>query len=48
MECEKIRTLFSEYIDEKLNNDKKEEVDNHLLECKECSKEFSFYKQMIF
>jgi predicted anti-sigma-YlaC factor YlaD len=37
MECVKIKSLLSEYMDKALENDAAKEVKEHLLSCKDCS-----------
>jgi protein-arginine kinase activator protein McsA len=40
MECAKIKSLLSEYMDKAFDNDTVKEVKEHLLSCKDCSREY--------
>ncbi|MBN1907450.1 MAG: zf-HC2 domain-containing protein [Deltaproteobacteria bacterium] len=40
MECAKIKSLLSEYMDKALVNDTAKEVKEHLLSCRDCSSEY--------
>lgn len=44
MECEKIKSLLSEYLDRTLPSDLNREVKEHLLSCKKCSNDFFLIK----
>jgi hypothetical protein len=46
MECNRIKTLLSEYLDRTLESDKSRNVKEHLLLCKDCSKEFFLMKSI--
>jgi hypothetical protein len=46
MECTKIKSLLSEYMDKALEHDMGREVKEHLLSCKECSNEFFLIKSI--
>jgi hypothetical protein len=46
MECLKIKSLLSEYMDKTLENDTQKEVKEHLLSCKDCSNEFFILKSI--
>ena len=46
MECNKIKTLLSEYLDRTLDSDLNREVKEHLLSCKSCSNEFFLMKSI--
>ncbi len=44
MECNKIKSLLSEYLDKALDSDLNRDVKDHLLSCKECSNDFFHMK----
>ncbi|NLA75431.1 MAG: zf-HC2 domain-containing protein, partial [Deltaproteobacteria bacterium] len=44
MECAKIKSLLSEYMDKTLENDTAKEVKGHLLSCRECSNDYFLMK----
>lgn len=44
MECEKIKSLLSEYLDRTLPSDLNRDVKEHLLSCKKCSNDFFLMK----
>ncbi|MBN2417853.1 MAG: zf-HC2 domain-containing protein, partial [Deltaproteobacteria bacterium] len=46
MECNKIKSLLSEYLDKTLQSDLNRDVKEHLLSCKECSNEFFLMKSI--
>ncbi len=46
MECEKIKSLLSEYLDKTLGNDEARDVKEHLLSCKNCSNDFFIMKSI--
>jgi len=46
MECDKIKSLLSEYLDKTLQNDLSRDVKEHLLSCKNCSNEFFLMKSI--
>lgn len=43
--CEKIRELFSPYIDGEVTNEERELVDNHIKECAVCKTEHEKLKK---
>ncbi len=45
--CEKIRELFSPYIDGEVTNEERELVDNHIKECAECKTEHEKLKKTV-
>lgn len=47
MECKKIKSLLSEYLDKTLENDLKKSVKDHLLLCKNCSNEYFLIKTVV-
>jgi hypothetical protein len=47
MECVKIKSLLSEYMDKALENDAAKEVKEHLLSCKDCSSEYFKIKSIV-
>lgn len=47
MKCSKIKPLLSEYIDETLDAHTRSRVEQHLLECKTCQKDYSDLKNII-
>jgi hypothetical protein len=46
MECIKIKSLLSEYMDKTLENDTQREVKEHLLSCKDCSNDYFLIKSI--
>ncbi len=46
MECIKIKSLLSEYLDKSLDNEGSREIKEHLLSCKDCSNEYYFLKSI--
>ena len=46
MECNKIKSLLSEYLDKTLRSDLSRDVKAHLLSCKDCSNEFFLIKSV--
>jgi hypothetical protein len=46
MECIKIKSLLSEYMDKTLENDTLREVKEHLLSCKDCSNDYFLIKSI--
>ncbi len=46
MECKKIKSLLSEYLDKTLRNDLSSVVKEHLLSCKNCSNDFFLMKSI--
>ena len=46
MECNKIKSLLSEYLDRTLQSDLSRDVKEHLLSCKDCSNEFFLMKSI--
>ena len=46
MECTKIKSLLSEYLDKSLQSDLSREVKEHLLSCKKCSNEYFLMKSI--
>ncbi|MGD9159219.1 MAG: zf-HC2 domain-containing protein [Desulfobacteraceae bacterium] len=46
MECNKIKSLLSEYLDKTLRNDLSRDIKEHLLSCKNCSNEFFLMKSI--
>ena len=46
MECKKIKSLLSEYLDRTLKNDLNRDIKEHLLSCKNCSNEFFLMKSI--
>lgn len=47
MNCDKIREYFMDYIDGSLSCEEQEKVDMHLKNCRSCSEELSYLKQLI-
>ena len=47
MECEKIQTLLSEYLDKELNEDLNKGVREHLLSCKACGNAYFSMKSAV-
>lgn len=45
-DCDKIKNLFSSYIDEEITEDEKLEVDQHIDACQNCAAELSSLKQL--
>ena len=46
MECNRIKSLLSEYLDRTLRNDLSRDVKEHLILCKNCSREFFLMKSI--
>jgi hypothetical protein len=46
MECTRIKSLLSEYMDKTLENDTLREVKEHLLSCKDCSNDYFLIKSI--
>jgi len=46
MECKKIESLLSEYLDRTLQSDLSRDVKEHLLSCKNCSNDFFLMKSI--
>ena len=46
MDCNKTKSLLSEYLDRTLQNDLNRDVKEHLLSCKDCSNEFFLMKSI--
>jgi anti-sigma factor RsiW len=47
MNCENIKNILNDYYDEKLSDDQKAELENHIEGCKECNHEFKKYKNLF-
>jgi len=47
MNCNEIKDLFSLYIDDELSDEERHLVEQHLLNCEGCQKEFEEYKKII-
>jgi len=47
MKCEEIKDLFSPYLENDLDTDKKRSVDEHLGSCQSCGRELGELKEML-
>lgn len=48
MNCEKIRDYFMDYIDGSLNDEDRQMVDSHLMNCKDCREELVMLKALVY
>ncbi|MDE6181618.1 MAG: zf-HC2 domain-containing protein, partial [Eubacteriales bacterium] len=47
MDCEIIRDLFSEYIENQLDEENLKLFEKHMEECQECRNEFYKFEKML-
>lgn len=47
MNCKKVKTFLSDYLDNELSEHMKQEIDAHLKSCRKCSSELSLLKKVI-
>ncbi len=47
MNCDNIKDMLNDFFDEKLSDDQKSELENHIGSCKDCKHEFKKYKNLF-
>lgn len=47
MDCAKVQELLSEYIDDMLDDDMKNEIEHHMIICNKCTQELELLRYMI-
>lgn len=46
VDCDYVKSLFIDYLDDNLNNKEKQEVENHLVNCSGCRKQIEQFKTL--